>query len=70
MSFVVVVFFLLLFERVSFLEEPSDSFGYKGYLSDVVALWDESLFRFVLLTRSDLRVTLATWLPFGMSLSF
>ena len=44
----------------------SDLFGSKGYLSDVVALWDES----VCLTCLDLRVTLATWSPFETSLCF
>ena len=41
-SFVFLLFSLLLFERALFLVEPSDSFGSKGYLSDVVALWDKS----------------------------
>ena len=40
-SFVVVFFSLLLFVRALFLVEPSDSFGFKGYFSDMVALWEE-----------------------------
>ena len=43
-----VFFSLLLFERALFLVEPSDSFGSKGHLSDVVALLDESVFHFAL----------------------
>ena len=30
------------------MEEPSDSFGFKGSLSDMVDLWDEFLLTFVL----------------------
>ena len=67
---IVFFFSLLMFERALFLVEPSDSFRSKGYLSDVPAPWDESLFHLVLLTRLDLRVTLATWSPFGTSLEF
>ena len=37
----VFFFFLLLFARALFLEEPSDSFGSTGYLSNEVSLWDE-----------------------------
>ena len=60
----------LLYERALFLVENSDSFGPQVSLSDVVALWDESGFSLAPLSRSDLRVTLAMWSPFGTSLGF
>ena len=47
-AFFVFFFSFLLFESSLFLAEPSDSFGSKGYLSDVVTLLDESQFRLVL----------------------
>ena len=68
-SSVFFFFSLLLFEIALFLVEPSDSFGSKGYpyrrgrpLGQCASLCP--------LTRSNLRVALATWSPFGTSMSF
>ena len=47
-SFVVFSFSLLLFERALFLVKHADSFRFKGYLSNMVALWDGSGFHFAL----------------------
>ena len=58
--FCVFFFSFLLYERALFLVEASDS-GSQVSLSDMVALWDESGFSLGPLSRSDLRVTLATW---------
>ena len=48
-----------------FLTETFDLFGSQVSLSDVVVIWDESGFSLGPLFRSDLRVTLVTWSPFG-----